>query len=102
MCIFSGMYAGGSGGLFRFLDMLRLLSAVVKEITRFRTFPLPFFIIIIMLLLPFPDDCTSAVVDDVTLGWSDVAVDGAEREGDGKQCNFMIKNVHKSTINYYE
>lgn len=22
--------------------------------------------------------------------------------GDGKQCNFMIKNVHKSTINYYE
>lgn len=81
--------------------MLRLLSAVVKEITRFRTFPLPFFIII-MLLLPFPDDCTTVGVDGVTLGWSNVAVDGAEIEGDGKQCNFMIKNVHKSTINYYE
>lgn len=87
MCIFSGMYAGGSGGLFRFLDMLRLLSAVVKEITRVRTFPLPFFIII-MLLLPFPDDCTTAGVDDVTVGWSDVAVDGAEREGGWQTMQF--------------
>lgn len=67
--------------------MLRLLSAVVREITRCRTFPLPFFIII---MLPFPDECTG--VDDVTLGWSDVAVDDSEcgvRRGGGRTMHFQ-------------
>lgn len=77
---------------------MRLLSAVVREITRCRTFPLPFFII----MLPFPDDGTG--VDGVTVGWSTVVVDGAAEGRNNAFVGFFlqIKNAHKSTINYDE